>query len=483
MPLDTSNQIFQSFLIIMAIAAILAVVLSNLATKKGKLKEGLKGAGEENLPLSLAQQLQKLPLPSQEKLEATKSIVQLFDQELQKQLNIKNQELNEKFTKVIEEKDKAVQAVEVQYKTVSEKYEAANKHLRKLGSEKKQTEEIVRSMAEGVIMVNDKGEVLLMNPAAEKLLGVNKGEKVGKSILSDLKEEQLVTLAQGSVGKEEREIILQSRNDATKKVLKASNAIIESEDGKTMGFVSVLSDVTKQKELDELKASFIASVSHELRTPLHSVRESLSLLLDKVGGSLNPQQEKLLTIASNNIERLSRLINDVLDLSKIEAKQLRLRVSTFRINDLITNTIDTFDAWAKSKQVVIESKLPEPIDVDADQDRISQVLTNLIGNALKFTPIGGKITVEAKKKAGATPLIEISVQDTGPGVAKKDFERIFEKFVQLNTPQLQGISGTGLGLAITKEIVLLHGGRIWVESELGKGSRFIFEILQKNISV
>jgi len=478
-----SNQIFHSFLIITLIAFLLAVTLSYVATKRGGLKEALKGGEKDKFLTPLAEEINKLPLPPSQRIQTTATIVHLFDQELQTQLNLKSQEISKKFKTIVEEKDKSVQFVEEQYKTVSKKYETLNKDFKRLGTEKKQTEEIVRSMAEGVIMVNEKGEILLMNPAAEKLLGVKRGEKIGQSILSDLKEEQLVTLAQGTEGKEEKEIILNSKNDQTKKVLKASNAVIESEDGETVGFVSVLSDVTKQRELDDLKAQFLANISHDLRTPLHNVQEALRQLSEKVGGDLNSQHEKYVSIALNNIGRLSRLITDLLDLSKMEAKQFSLKLSTFYIDEFICSVIETFQAWAKNKQIVIESRLVGPLEVKADLDRINQVLTNLIGNAMKFTPPGGKITVELKTKEQGDPLasklIEIGVHDTGPGVAKKDFPRIFQKFVQLNTTQLQGLSGTGLGLTISKEIVELHGGKIWVESEEGKGSRFAFEIPQR----
>lgn len=481
----SSQQIFQSFLVIMVIAAIFAVALSYLATKRGGIKADhiAKSANREEFATSLAQAFSRLPLPQSERTKTAEAVIHAFDQEVQKQVGLKSQEIAHKFEKIVEEKEKTVQFVEKQYQVVSEKFENLNKNYRKLGTEKRQTEEIVRSMAEGVIMVNKKGEILLMNPAAEKLLGVNKEEKIGKPLLNDLREEQLVSLAHEITGQEEKEIVLQSKNDQTKKVLKASNAIIESEDGQTMGFVSVLSDVTKQRELDELKSAFVASVSHELRTPLHNVQESLSLLLDKVGGELNAQQEKILNIASNNIARLSRLINDLLDLSKIEARQFQLAPKTFRADELIRSITEAFDAWAKSKQITIESKISEPLEIEADPDRINQVLTNLTGNALKFTPTGGRVILELRKRQGeaaGTGAIEFSVQDTGPGIAKKDFQKIFEKFTQLNTPQLQGISGTGLGLAISKEIVELHGGRIWVESEQGKGSRFAFEIPQRN---
>ena len=484
-----SSQILNSFLLIMAVSALIAIFLVQLGRKKGQITRGelptTVSAGG-NLPTSLAEHLGKLSLPQHQQNQVTKAISDLFDQTLANELSVKTVEISQKYQNIIQEKEKAVQFVEKQYMAVSEKYESLNKNFKTMGVEKKQTEEIVRSMAEGVIMVNQKGDVLLMNPAAEKLLGVKKEDKIGKPVHGGLREDQLVSLALDT-GKEEREVILESQNDQTKRVLKASNAVIESEDGKTLGFVSVLSDITKQKELDELKSAFVSSVSHELRTPLNNVQESLKLVLDRVSGEINPQQDKILNIGLNNIQRLTRLINDLLDLSKLESKQFHLKAASFDLNTLINSTIDSFAAWAKTKQITIENKTQEAIEIEADQDKLTQVLTNLTGNALKFTPTGGKVTVLARRKltstSGQNSLVEVGVQDTGPGIAKKDLAKLFQKFVQLNTPQLQGMSGTGLGLAISKEIVELHGGRIWAESEEGKGSKFLFEIPTKNGAV
>lgn len=488
--LGGSSQILNSFFLIMAISAFMAIILTQLARKRGQITRGelptTAAQVPANLSATLAQQLGKLSLPQQQQNQITKAISDLFDQTLNNELAAKTVEISQKYQNIIQEKEKAVQFVEKQYMAVSEKYETLNKNFRVMGQEKKQTEEIVRSMAEGVIMVDQKGNVLLMNPAAEKLLGVKKEDKIGKSVVGNLKEDQLVSLALDT-GKEEKEVILESQSDQTKRVLKASNAVIESEDGKTLGFVSVLSDITKQKELDELKSAFVSSVSHELRTPLNNVQESIKLVLDRIAGDINAQQEKILNIGLNNIQRLTRLINDLLDLSKLEAKQFTLKATAFDLNALINNTVESFAAWAKTKQITIENKTQGPIEIEGDQDKLTQVLTNLTGNAMKFTPAGGKVTIIAQKKPSAEPsqeeLVEVGVQDTGPGIAKKDLAKLFQKFVQLNTPQLQGVSGTGLGLAISKEIIELHRGRIWAESEEGKGSRFLFEIPTKNGAV
>jgi len=170
--------------------------------------------------------------------------------------------------------------------------------------------------------------------------------------------------------------------------------------------------------------------------------------------------------------------------SKIEAGKLRLRLTTFKIADLLNPIVGSFEAWVKSKGLTMRAELgSEPLEMEADFDRISQVITNLLGNALKFTPDGGTITISAERVAAQNPgegeHIKFSIRDTGPGVPKADQERIFEQFGQAQTSRSSVVGGTGLGLSISKEIVHLHAGKIWVESAEGKGACFIFTIPTK----
>ena len=165
---------------------------------------------------------------------------------------------------------------------------------------------------------------MMMNPAAEKLLGMSGKSKMGRPLTENLREEQLVSLVKTGQERKNKEIELVSQHDETKKILRASSAVIEDADGKTVGMVSVLSDITKQRELDELKANFVASVTHELRTPLVAMDKSIALILNKDAGELSGPQEEILTIAQRNLKRLSFLINDLLDLSKLEARKMAL---------------------------------------------------------------------------------------------------------------------------------------------------------------
>jgi PAS domain S-box-containing protein len=352
---------------------------------------------------------------------------------------------------------------------------------------KERLENIIGSLAEGLVVVDNEGRIQMMNPAAEKLLRMTQAEGLGNQIGESLKAEHIVALTKGPllVESEEvnKEIDLQAMDDEARKILQASSAVIENEVGQTVGMVAVLSDITKQRKLDEMKSKFVAHVSHEMRTPLLAIEQSLHILLSKEIEAVTPAREQFLGIAYRNISRLSRLINDLLDVAKIEAHEMKLKPIMFNINDLVHHVAETVGGWAESKKIVVEEKMPATeITVEADPDRLIQVITNLVGNAIKFTPEGGRITLEidpdySEPQISPEPCIVIAVRDTGVGIAPEDQERIFQKFEQADlAPPAQGVGSTGLGLTIAKEIVELHKGRIWVESKPAEGSRFAFVI-------
>ena len=233
------------------------------------------------------------------------------------------------------------------------------------------------------------------------------------------------------------------------------------------------------KELDRLKSEFVANVSHELSTPLATCRYFVSILLKELAGTISGQQKEYLNLMEANIDRLTHLINNLLSLSKIEAGKLELRRQQTKINNLVNEVFKNFEAQAGAKGINLENLLTENLpEVFIDNERIIEVLNNLIGNALKFTPSDGRIWVEAMIASGYAghKNLEIKVSDTGRGIPAEDVDKIFDKFHQMEKGLPQGSRGTGLGLAISREIIQLHGGNIWAESELGKGSRFIFTL-------
>jgi len=228
----------------------------------------------------------------------------------------------------------------------------------------------------------------------------------------------------------------------------------------------------KLQELDRMKADFFASMSHELRTPLTSIKEGTGLLLDGVGGETSEKQRKLLGILAQESNRLISVVNSLLDLSKMEAGMMNYDFEPSSVDSLIKRAIAEITPLVEAKQIKLESAIDTPLpSVRIDSERILQVLRNLLGNAVKFTPKGGQISITANPANGK---LAVSVKDSGPGIPMDSLAAIFEKFNQGSRQGAHVRQGTGLGLAIAKSIISSHGGKIWAESQLGKGSTFIF---------
>ena len=228
----------------------------------------------------------------------------------------------------------------------------------------------------------------------------------------------------------------------------------------------------KLQELDRMKADFFASMSHELRTPLTSIKEGTGLLLDGVGGETSEKQRKLLGILAQESNRLISVVNSLLDLSKMEAGMMNYDFEPSNVDSLIKRAIAEITPLVEAKQIKLESAIDTSLpSVRIDSERILQVLRNLLGNAVKFTPKGGQINITANPANGK---LAVSVKDSGPGIPMDSLAAIFEKFNQGSRQGAHVRQGTGLGLAIAKSIISSHGGKIWAESQLGKGSTFIF---------
>lgn len=229
------------------------------------------------------------------------------------------------------------------------------------------------------------------------------------------------------------------------------------------------------KELDRLKSDFVSNVSHELRTPLTAIKGAVDLVLREVPGPLTEKQVHYLTRVRSNTQHLAGLINELLDLSKIESGKTEVRSSRVSLGGLVHEVMETLRPVAAEKDIVLEATIVEPsILVWADRDKVNQVLLNLIGNAIKFTAIEGRVTISASTNGNESA--QVSVSDTGPGIPFHERENIFNKFYQIAQAGEAKPRGTGLGLAICKALVELHGGRIWVESEMNRGSKFCFTL-------
>lgn len=228
------------------------------------------------------------------------------------------------------------------------------------------------------------------------------------------------------------------------------------------------------REVDKMKSDFFSSMSHELRTPLTSIKEGINLLQDGVGGVTTDKQNRLLAILTAESSRLINLVNSQLDLSKMEAGMVTYVFEKGRLGPLVEKVIVEMAPLVEAKKISLEARLSEELPlVRMDRERILQALRNLIGNAIKFTQEGCRVTVSTRL---ANSEIEVSVADTGPGIPKEDLGLIFEKFRQAPFKTSERTKGTGLGLAIVKHIITAHGGRVWAESQLGKGSTFIFRL-------
>lgn len=232
-------------------------------------------------------------------------------------------------------------------------------------------------------------------------------------------------------------------------------------------------------QLDELKTQFIASVTHEFRTPLNAARESLALLQEGVFGNDQKKRDHMFEIMIRNIERLGKLIDDLLDFSKLEAGKMRMEMAPCFIKDMVKETVETLGDLARSRKLTFELGNLDMPEVVCDRGRIVQVLTNLIGNAIKFTPPEGKIKIWAD--AVLDGKVKVNIQDSGVGIDPKMHMKIFEKFEQVerSVPGSE-LKGTGLGLSICRHIIEKHEGSIWVESEVNKGSTFMFTLPAKD---
>ncbi len=229
----------------------------------------------------------------------------------------------------------------------------------------------------------------------------------------------------------------------------------------------------KLQRLYEKQKEFTSTVSHELRTPLASIKMALDIIISGTPGPMTPDQLNFLSKAKSNVDRLNRLINDILDLSKLEAGKLEMRLVSGDLNSALLESIDSQRLVAENKKLLLTSNLESGIPaVVFDKDRLAQVMANLLSNALKFTE-KGNIVVKSVV-CYERNCVEISVEDTGPGIKAEDLSRLFEKFQQLESSAYNKSGGTGLGLAISKMIVEKHGGKIWAESEYGKGTKVIF---------
>ncbi len=353
--------------------------------------------------------------------------------------------------------------------------ETVRREKKKVENDMVRTESVMTSMAEGVVVVDKNGNILMMNPQAEAISGKPLAELSGKKI-SDLhqSENHVISLAKQLSSEDKADVsneIVKTGSAELAETVKKATAVIQNEDGKIVGSVSIPTDVVKLKQMEQLQKDFIANMTHELRSPLTSIKAALEILGHEASKPGDPSRS-ILNTAIRNTERLNSIITDILDFSKLQSGKLIFHQENTPADEITREAVESMKAWATSKGVALSARTELQIPyVYADKRRTVQVLINLISNAIKFTPQGGSIEVSADAGRDALAnFVFFSVRDTGCGIKKEDQSKIFEKFVQIASGEKVG--GTGLGLAITKAMVIMQGGKITLDSEPGRGSTF-----------
>jgi len=346
--------------------------------------------------------------------------------------------------------------------------------LRDIATEKSKIKTIINCMGDGVLVCDGDGCIVLTNPAASRMLMTSETSLLGNflpqcnlnSELSKTIEESLKTkdMSYTSVSQE------LSLGESGEIFLRAHTAPVRNDIGETMGSVTVLQDISHLKELDKMKSEFIAMVTHELRAPIAAVEQQLTVILNKMAGEVTEKQERLLSRAKERTRGLLDLIKDLLDVSKIEAGKMVQYKEPLALQEVIQRVVDLMRVEADNKKIDLQFSSPPKVPlINADRNSMEGIFTNLISNAIKYTPEGGKAWVNLGEEGG---FVKAIVSDTGIGIKKEDLPRIFDKFYRVKTIETRQIVGTGLGLSIVKSIVDAHLGSITVESEEGGGTTF-----------
>ncbi len=344
-----------------------------------------------------------------------------------------------------------------------------------LVAEKAKTEGIIYSSEDGVILTDQHGHVQLINPKSLEVLGLgddNRDSLSGRPIWSFVKDDRMSVALRESVEittpHASREVNLSEEGIRRYYLVSVSRITPPEGSGTNMWVVIVLRNITAEKELDQLKDDFLQSLTHDLRSPMTAVRGYLQVLSEEMAGPINAEQKKMLHIMENASTKLLHIVSNLLDTAKMSAGKLRLTLAECNLRQLVPNTVEIFHTEAAKKKITLTLDMPEQIsNMKLDPTMVERVLINLIGNAIKFTPEGGFVTV---KFTELSDRIQGQVTDTGVGFPSEFMSRIFKKFEQVSGTR----GGTGLGLAICKFIVDAHMGEINVRSKAGEGSTFTF---------
>ncbi|WP_373229440.1 two-component system histidine kinase PnpS [Cohnella sp.] len=337
---------------------------------------------------------------------------------------------------------------------------------------------VLDNMTSGVVMIAHDGRITIYNRQAEKLLGSSTRERVGRSFAEIRHHFELVGLIREGLDNR-----MPIRDELTvyypeERLLEMSIVPMEMSGDEESGLLLVLQDVSAIRRLEQMRSEFVANVSHELKTPVAAVKGFAETLLS--GAMDEPETARsFLTIIHDESERLNRLIGDILELSKIESRRSPLQFSPVELPVFLGRMGEILSAEAAKKKITLDIQADEELFLEADEDRLGQILINLMQNGINYTPEGGKVKVRAEliiQEIGEEEIVRITVSDTGIGIPRKDIPRIFERFYRVDKARSRSSGGTGLGLSIVKHLIELHHGTIRVESTIGVGSQFILEL-------
>lgn len=341
-----------------------------------------------------------------------------------------------------------------------------------LESERAKGTAILDNMTEGVIALDGQGYVILMNPAAQRILDVAHDQGERRTLLEVVRDKGLadwVEMCQALDTAEPCKQEIESHLPSLRII--EVNAMPMPFSSERRGFLLVLHDITELRRLEKVRAEFVANVSHELRTPLTAIKGYLETVLDETGLESDTHR-RFLEIANSHAERMGRLIDDLLNLSDIETGKVVLDPMPISLGTFVHDVSAIFEKDAAKKDVKLVNQVPPDLSVQADRDRLSQILVNLVDNAVKYTPKGGTVSFLAAKTDDHQ--IRIAIRDTGQGIPPNDLPRVTERFYRVDKARSREEGGTGLGLAIVKHLVQLHGGTLHIESEYGKGTTIEF---------
>jgi len=365
-----------------------------------------------------------------------------------------------------------------QLRVVVSKAVKMTRTLQDIATERTRLKTIVNYLAGGVLVTDRSKNIILYNPALLRMLGYQ-GDSLDDQPLSALTtDEKLTGIIDGILELNTGEFkVLSAEIKPHKKgegpsnqlYLRAQAVPFQNRSGEILGSVTIVDDITHLKELDEMKSAFVSMVSHEIRSPLSTVLSQIKILMDGLAGELGAKQADILGKISRKVQGLVELSNELLDISRIEAGLIVQDKQQVQLMDILESLVEFIQPRAKEKNISLSLKKSDLPLINADMKSMEEVFSNLITNAIIYTPEGGKVDVMGEVKGN---FVEISVSDTGYGIAPDELPRIFERFYRAKTEKTRNIVGTGLGLPIVKSIVEAHNGTVKVESEEGVGSTF-----------